>query len=102
MIFQDPISSLNPRRTIRDIVAEPLKVRWLDSFPRSPVSTAWERVSALLVQFSQHERVRWLLRLAVWVFFSGFVLFVIASAAAEADDFGRRDGGAAADSGSGS
>jgi peptide/nickel transport system ATP-binding protein len=26
MIFQDPISSLNPRRTVHDIVAEPLKI----------------------------------------------------------------------------
>ncbi len=26
MIFQDPISSLNPRRTVRDIVAEPLHI----------------------------------------------------------------------------
>ncbi len=26
MIFQDPISSLNPRRTVGDVVAEPLKV----------------------------------------------------------------------------
>src|SRR5690606_3565621 len=26
MVFQDPVSSLNPRRKVRDIVAEPLRV----------------------------------------------------------------------------
>src|SRR6478736_1943697 len=26
MIFQDPISSLNPRRTVHDIVADPLRI----------------------------------------------------------------------------
>ena len=37
MIFQDAISSLNPRRQIREVVAEPLVIRWLESFQRSPV-----------------------------------------------------------------
>ena len=36
MIFQDAISSLNPRRQIREVVAEPLVIRWLESFKRSP------------------------------------------------------------------
>lgn len=31
MIFQDPFSSLNPRMTVRDIVAEPLKIHGLAS-----------------------------------------------------------------------
>ena len=43
MIFQDPISSLNPRRTIREIVAEPLVVDWLERLGRSRVSVIWER-----------------------------------------------------------
>src|SRR5690606_37207663 len=42
MIFQDAVSSLNPRRQIRDVVAEPLTLRWLESFRRSPVVRAWE------------------------------------------------------------
>jgi oligopeptide/dipeptide ABC transporter ATP-binding protein len=44
MIFQDPISSLNPRRTVGDIVAEPLVIQWLDSVPRSPAAAAWHRL----------------------------------------------------------
>ncbi len=57
MVFQDPISSLNPRRTVRDIVTEPLDIwkvgtraeRWqrtaemLDAVGIDPVRTATRR-----------------------------------------------------------
>jgi peptide/nickel transport system ATP-binding protein len=44
MIFQDPISSLNPRRTIREIVAEPLIIQWLErDIGRTPAAVSWER-----------------------------------------------------------
>ncbi len=43
MIFQDPISSLNPRRHIRDVVAEPLKVWGPDD-----ADEQWEKVQAAL------------------------------------------------------
>jgi oligopeptide/dipeptide ABC transporter ATP-binding protein len=43
MIFQDPISSLNPRRTIREIVSEPLVIQWLEQMGRSRASVLWER-----------------------------------------------------------
>ncbi len=63
MIFQDPISSLNPRRTIREIVAEPLVIQWLESMGRSKVSVVWERY------------VRWLMPIwyRLWFWFR-FVL----------------------------
>lgn len=34
MIFQDPRSSMNPRRTVRDVVAEPLRIRGVDAATR--------------------------------------------------------------------
>ena len=43
MIFQDPISSLNPRKTVRQIVAEPLVVDWLERSGRTKASKVWER-----------------------------------------------------------
>ncbi|HEX3088695.1 MAG TPA: ATP-binding cassette domain-containing protein, partial [Ilumatobacteraceae bacterium] len=46
MIFQDPISSLNPRRKVRDIVMEPLKIwkRGTSAEQRSRVDTLLEDV----------------------------------------------------------
>lgn len=47
MIFQDPISALNPRRTVRDIIAEPLWVWWEEEEGRPPTSIALERFGQL-------------------------------------------------------
>ena len=64
MIFQDPISSLNPRRTIREIVSEPLVIQWLEALGRSRVSVLWERY------------VRWLMPL--WLKAWGWFRYVLA------------------------
>jgi oligopeptide/dipeptide ABC transporter ATP-binding protein len=66
MIFQDPISSLNPRRTIREIVSEPLVIQWLEDLGRSKVSVWWR------------QYVRWLMPwwTKLWQF-SRYVLAVM-------------------------
>jgi peptide/nickel transport system ATP-binding protein len=46
MIFQDPISSLNPRRRVLDIVAEPLHI-WKIGTPESRVAKARETLAAV-------------------------------------------------------
>ena len=48
MIYQDPISSLNPRRTVRDIVAEPLFIAWDNVARRSAIAVWQEKVAALV------------------------------------------------------
>lgn len=45
MIFQDPISSLNPRRNVRDIVMEPLNI-----WKRGDKTERGEKVDALLAE----------------------------------------------------
>ncbi len=42
MIFQDPISALNPRRTVRDIIGEPLMIWWEEEEGRPPTSIWFE------------------------------------------------------------
>ncbi len=45
MIFQDPISSLNPRRTVRDVVLEPLRI-----WKRGTAAEQSAKVDALLAE----------------------------------------------------
>jgi oligopeptide/dipeptide ABC transporter ATP-binding protein len=80
MIFQDPISSLNPRRTIREVVAEPLTIRWLESFGRSPVSRAWEAYVPAMLRVWRHPLIRRIVMPAVVVFFAGLLLWVFGTA----------------------
>ncbi len=54
MIFQDPISALNPRRTVRDIIAEPLVVWWEEEEEGRPVISIWfDRWSDIFVKVAR-------------------------------------------------
>lgn len=50
MIFQDPISALNPRRPVRDIIAEPLWIWWEEEDGRPAISVALERLGAVFTR----------------------------------------------------
>jgi len=96
MIFQDAPSSLNPRRTIREVVAEPLVIRWLESFKRSPVIRAWERFVPAAARF---WRQRWIRRIFLPIFvtfFVGLIVWVVSTALGSENADGVRDGGVGA------
>jgi len=93
MIFQDAISSLNPRRRIRDLVAEPLVIRWLESHPRSPLIRLWERYVPRMLRVWRHPLLRRLGYPLLVAFFVGLVLWVAGSATGTEQPDGTRDGG---------
>jgi len=80
MIFQDSISSLNPRRTIREVVGEPLTIRHLESFRRSPVIRAWHAYVPRMLRLWKHPIVTRLLGPLIAAFFAGLVIRVVSSA----------------------
>jgi oligopeptide/dipeptide ABC transporter ATP-binding protein len=93
MIFQDAISSLNPRRRIRDVVAEPLVVGWLESHRRSPVIRLWERYVPRMLRMWRHPLVRRIAVPLLVAFFVGLALWIAGSAFGTEQADGTRDGG---------
>lgn len=74
MIFQDPISALNPRRTVRDIIGEPLMIWWEEEEGRPPTSIWFEwfgrffqRVAGLLTKPLRYLVPLAGLALALWI-----------------------------------
>ncbi|WP_329238935.1 ABC transporter ATP-binding protein [Actinoallomurus sp. NBC_01490] len=54
MVFQDPVSSLNPRRTVGDSIADPLRVQGTDG--REALRTARELMERVGLDPSRHDR----------------------------------------------
>jgi oligopeptide/dipeptide ABC transporter ATP-binding protein len=99
MAFQDAPSSLNPRRSIREAVAEPLVVRWLESFPRSAVVRAWERYVPAMLRLWRNPLVHRSARVGATTFVVGLAVWLIGSATGTELAEGTRDGGALATAG---
>ena len=99
MIFQDAVSSLNPRRQIRDVVAEPLVIRWLESFKRSPVIRTWERFVPAASRFWRQPWIRKIFVPLFAIFFIGLIVRVVSSALSSENADGIRDGGVGGDIG---
>ena len=81
MIFQDPISALNPRRTVRDIIAEPLMVWWEEEEGRPPTSVWFEQFGQLFQRLAKLalKPMRFLVPLGA----VALVLWVVSEAAEE-------------------
>jgi len=81
MIFQDPISALNPRRTVRDIVGEPLQVWWEEEDGRPPTSVWFEDFGRLFQRVA--AVVTWPVRFLVPPAITALVLWIISEAVEE-------------------
>jgi oligopeptide/dipeptide ABC transporter ATP-binding protein len=88
MIFQDAISSLNPRRRIRDVVGEPLEIAWLESFKRSGWILAWERYVPWMMRVWRQPWIRKVAVPALTAFFVGLIVWVVSTAIAGTDNDG--------------
>ncbi len=93
MIFQDAIASLNPRLAIRDVVGEPLVVRWLDSFKRSPWTRAWQWYVPRMLKMWRASWLRKVILPILFVFFVGLIVWVVSTALGDVQADGLRDGG---------
>jgi oligopeptide/dipeptide ABC transporter ATP-binding protein len=96
MIFQDAISSLNPRRRIREVVGEPLEIAWLESFRRAGWIRAWEGYVPAMMRIWRQPWIRKIAMPALAGFFVGLLIWVISTAIGGVDADGVRDGGAGA------
>jgi oligopeptide/dipeptide ABC transporter ATP-binding protein len=74
MIFQDPISALNPRRSVRDIIADPLLVWQEEEGGRPPTSIWFEQFSTFFLRAAgvvlRPWRILWplaALALVLWI-----------------------------------
>jgi ABC-type dipeptide/oligopeptide/nickel transport system ATPase subunit len=76
MIFQDAISSLNPRRRIREVVGEPLEIAWLESFRRAGWIRAWEGYVPAMMRIWRQPWIRKIAMPALAGFFVGLLIWV--------------------------
>ncbi len=81
MIYQDPISSLNPRRRVRDIVAEPLYIAHENERQQSTITNWQERIGHWLQDLSR--RTAEPMRILRWLASVAFALWILSEAVEE-------------------